>query len=533
MIMEKIYYNGSIITMESQDDCFEALVEKDGIIVKLTDFETARKEYPSAELKNLEGKTLMPSFIDPHGHISLTMQLVTKANLGDCETNEQIIETLKKYIEDNKIEPGTVVMGYNYDHNVLPDYKHPDKYVLDKASTEHPIIILHASVHMCVCNSLMLKASGYTDDEKNPDGGCLGRIEETGELSGYLEETAMNKAFWNLRGVMDDFDKCIHEAQKLYLSNGVTTVQDGAASRRDVESILTAGKDGKLCIDVVSYPVIGEGVEDIFADYPECDEKYSNHFKLGGYKLVLDGSPQGCSAFLSKPYEGRGDYRGYPRFADEQVNEYVKKAIDDDRQLLTHCNGDAAGDQLLAAYKKALKESENSDKDNLRPVMIHCQTAREDQLDVMADINMIASIFVGHVYYWGDVHVKNLGVERGSRVSPVASALKRGISVNFHQDTPVTLPKMFHSVWAAVNRKTRSGKIIGSEQCVDVYDALKAVTINAAYEYFEENEKGSLKAGKRADMIICDKNPLKVEKDEIKDITVLETIKDGKTLYKK
>ena len=165
--------------------------------------------------------------------------------------------------------------------------------------------------------------------------------------------------------------------------------------------------------------------------------------------------------------------------------------------------------------------------------MIHCQTERDDQFDIMADIGMIASIFVGHVYYWGDIHVKNMGIERGSRVSPAASAMKKGLSVNFHQDTPVTLPKMFHSVWAAVNRKTRSGKIIGSEQCVDVYDALKAVTINAAYEYFEENEKGSLKAGKRADMIICDKNPLKVEKDEIKDITVLETIKDGKTLYKK
>lgn len=531
--MEKIYYNGDIITMESQEDNYEALVEKDGIIEELGSFETLKSKYQQAELVNLEGKTLMPSFIDPHGHISMTMQMVTKANLGDCTTMEEITDTLKKYISDNKIEPGTVVMGYNYDHNILPEFKHPDKYVLDKASEEHPIIILNTSIHMCVCNSMMLKIAGYENGEKDPEGGHLGVDEKTGELSGYLEETAMNKAFGQLRGLYDDVDKCLKEAQKLYLSYGITTVQDGAASRKDVESFVAAGNEGKLDIDIVSYPVIGEGVEKTFEDYREYDNKYKNHLKLGGYKLVLDGSPQGCSAYMSKPYEGKGDYRGYPRFSDEQVDIFCKKAVDDNRQLLTHCNGDAAGDQLLSSYVKALKETDNDNKDNLRPVMIHCQTAREDQLDIMAETNMIASIFVGHVYYWGDVHVRNMGEERGSRVSPVASALKRGISVNFHQDTPVTLPKMFHSVWAAVNRKTRSGKVIAPEQCVGVYDALKAVTINAAYAYFEEDKKGSLKAGKCADMIICDKNPLKVSSDEIKDIVVLETIKDGVTLYKR
>ena len=531
--MEKLYYNGDIITMESEEDEYEALVEKDGVIEALGNLDELKLKYPEAELVNLNGKTLMPAFIDPHGHISLTMQMVTKANLGDCTSMEETTQTIKQYIEDNDVKPGTLVMGYNYDHNILPDFKHPDKYVLDKASDKHPIIILNTSLHMCVVNSMMLDMAGYVKGEKDPEGGHIGVDEATGEPNGYLEETAMNKAFWQLRGTYDDVDKCLREAQKLYLSYGITTVQDGAASRKDVETFVKAGSEGKLDIDIVSYPVIGEGVEKIFSDYPEYDEKYKNHLKLGGYKLVLDGSPQGRSAYMSKPYEGMGDYRGYPRFTDEQVDAFCKKAVDDDRQLLTHCNGDAAGDQLLSSYVKALKESDNSDKDNLRPVMIHCQTARDEQLDIMAKINMIASIFVGHVFYWGDVHIRNMGEERGSRVSPVASAVKRGISVNFHQDTPVTLPKMFHSVWTAVNRKTRSGRVIAPEQRVDVYEALKAVTINAAYEYFEEDKKGSLKAGKCADMIICDRNPLKAAPDDIKDIVVLETIKDGVTLYKR
>ena len=223
------------------------------------------------------------------------------------------------------------------------------------------------------------------------------------------------------------------------------------------------------------------------------------------------------------------DYCGYPWLKDEQVLSYIKTAINENQQLLAHCNGDAASEQYLNAYEKALKET-NASKD-LRPVMIHCQTVRNDQLKRMADLDMIASIFVGHVYYWGDIHIKNFGPERGNHISPVRDALDYGISVNFHQDTPVTKPDMLHSVWCAVNRISRSGKVIGEDQKVSVYEALKAVTINAAYEYFEEDSKGSIKTGKRADLVVLNQSPLKVEPNAIKDIKVIQTIKDGKLIY--
>lgn len=165
--------------------------------------------------------------------------------------------------------------------------------------------------------------------------------------------------------------------------------------------------------------------------------------------------------------------------------------------------------------------------------MIHCQTVREDQLDHMQKLSMIPSIFVAHTWYWGDIHLENFGKERGNHISPVASALKRGLIYNFHTDTPVTQPKMLHSVWAAVNRITREGKKIGQDECIGVYDALKGITINPAYAYFEEDTKGSIKTEKRADLVILDKNPLKIDKMEIKNIQVLETIKDGETIFKK
>lgn len=246
--------------------------------------------------------------------------------------------------------------------------------------------------------------------------------------------------------------------------------------------------------------------------------------------MVLDGSPQGRSAWMTEPYLGEDPgYCGYPWMEDGMVADYVKQAVAENKQILAHCNGDAASEQFLNAYEKAVNEKK-SGKD-LRPVMIHSQTVRNDQLERMAGLNMIASIFVGHVWYWGDIHVKNLGDKRGNHISPVKDAMDRGVCVNFHQDTPVTKPDMLHSVWCAVNRVSRSGNTIGRDQAVSVYDALKAVTINSAYQYFEEDSKGSIMIGKRADLVILDQSPLEVEPMHIRNIRVLETIKDGETIF--
>ena len=222
----------------------------------------------------------------------------------------------------------------------------------------------------------------------------------------------------------------------------------------------------------------------------------------------------------------------------------VRGAVENGRQILAHCNGDAASGQYLAALEKAAAASpDKPDKPErvdklekiraLRPVMIHCQTVRDDQLDEMKELGVIPSIFVAHTWYWGDVHLKNLGPERGAHISPVRAALERGLVYNFHQDTPVLEPDMLQTVWCAANRVTRGGQPIGQDQCVGVYDALKGVTCNAAYAYHEEERKGTLEEGKLADLVILDRNPLKTDKRKIRDIQVLETVKEGETLYRK
>ena len=217
----------------------------------------------------------------------------------------------------------------------------------------------------------------------------------------------------------------------------------------------------------------------------------------------------------------------------EKVQTYIRNAIESGVQILAHCNGDAASQQWIDSFENAMEQCGVSKEDDLRPVMIHCQTVRKDQLLRMKTIGMIPSMFVDHVYYWGDIHLRNLGEERAEAISPAKSAFEQGLCVNFHQDSPVVPPDMLHTVWCAVNRLTREGKILGEEERVNVCEALKAVTINGAYAYFEEDKKGSIAEGKLADLVILDRNPLKTPVSELKDIKVTETLKEGETVYPK
>lgn len=530
--MKKIYYNGDIITMEKEGHYIEALLIEDGKIKLVGDKDKVFNEKDDyTEIVDLKGRTLMPSFIDSHSHFSMLAYNMTMVDLSKATSFDDIVKLIKEFKEKNNLNNGEYIMGYGYDHNVLEEREHPTKDILDKISISNPIYISHISGHMGVGNSEALKFAGMNKDTPDLEGGVIGRYKDTGELNGYVEEAGMIAIRMSQQSIEVDMPTLSIEAQQEYLKYGITTVQDGASSKEMVQLYQYLDSKDLLDIDVVAYPLISNNGEEVIRDNKNIVNKYLNHFKIGGYKMILDGSPQGKSAWLSEPYEGEEEYRGYPWLKNEEVEKYCKIAVEDNVQILAHSNGDAASEQFLNSYEKALIDSENENKYNLRPVMIHCQTVREDQLDRMAKINMIPSIFVDHTYYWGDIHLNNLGEVRGNKISPVRTALDKGLVVNFHQDTPVLKPNMFQTIWAATNRVTRGGKVIGEDEKITVYEAMKAVTINAAYEYFEENEKGSIRDGKRADLIILDQNPLKIDKRDIKDIIVLQTIKDGREVY--
>lgn len=534
--MQRLYYGGDIITMRAESDAPEALLVTDGKITFVGTFEEAHSLcQPDVEKIDLRGRTLMPSFIDPHGHIAMLAQYTAFANLGKCTSFHEIVDTLLSYKEEKNLGEGSVLAGYGYDHNFLDEQEHPTKEVLDQVSDTIPICILHTSGHMCVANSVLLRECGITADTPDPEGGKFGR-EKDGTPNGYIEEVpAMVKVLlWVFSRVKADFGEQLKKAQQIYLKYGITTVQDGATNTAGFQGLAACAEQGVFCLDVVSY-ILADEFDDAVRAYPAYHNQYYKRLKIGGEKIILDGSPQGRSAWLSKPYEGENEYCGYPAHSQEETDRWVEAAVEKGCQLLAHCNGDAASDQYLRAFEKAAaKSAENPEKiRSLRPVMIHCQTVREDQLNKMKEFGMIPSVFVAHTWYWGDVHLKNLGPVRGAHISPVRWAADRGLIYNFHQDEPVVEPDVLHTVWCAVNRITRSGQPIGQDQCISVYEALKGVTIHGAYAYHEEDRKGSLEEGKVADMVILDRNPLKEDKMQIRDIQVLETIKEGNTLYRK
>ncbi len=539
--MKKIFFNGSILTMERSDadtekkNAPEAVLVEKGIITRVgTLHEVQAAAGGKAEYHDLKGCCLMPAFIDAHSHFIMNAQMSLCADLSECRSFRDIAVTLAQYIKDNRITNKKAVLGFGYDHNFLKESRHPDKRVLDRVSRTIPILILHVSGHLACANSAALGLAGVTPSTPEPPGGRIGRLEDGREPSGYMEEAAVahvQKAMApRLKKSVGSLLKNMHTQ---YLRYGVTTVQEGAATASDFKLLRILSWLRLLKLDVVVYPLMTAGGIGLMKKYGDAYHGYRNHVKIGGYKLILDGSPQGRTAWMSEPYAGLGDYRGYEWLSDQDVEKYVRTAVNEGRQILVHCNGDAASEQFLNAYEKSLfLQKGHSDKgSSLRPVMVHCQTVRNDQLDRMAKLSMLASIFVGHVWYWGDVHIQNFGLERGSRISPVRDAMERGLVVNFHQDTPVTKPDMLHSVWCAVNRVSRKGTVIGEGQKIPIYDALKAVTVNAAYQYHEENRKGTIRRGKIADFVVLNKSPLDVDPMKIRNIKVLETIKDGKTVY--
>lgn len=540
-----IYINGKVVTVDDARPEAEAVVVTDGILTYVGDNAAAQGfADEGTEVVDLGGKAMLPGFIDPHSHFLMAASVADFTTLSappiaDIESIEDVIAALKTDIAAKGIPAGELVLGWGYDESLLAEGRVPTNKDLDRVSQEHPIFILHQSGHKGVGNSALLAAFNITEASEDPEGGHIGRYPGTKVPNGTLEEKASMAIIMKKMAAPtpEQFVKNLAAGGELYASHGITTAQDGGMQKPSVPAAEMAGKNGLLKIDVVGYYLIQS-----MKDFEDLDNftlgSYSNHFKLGGAKILLDGSPQAKTAWLSKPYHipppgEDASYRGYPFYErDEFVISLYEECLKREIQVLTHTNGDQASEQLITCLEKAREKTGFSA--DIRPVMIHAQTVRDDQLDRMVPLHMIPSFFQAHTFFWGDWHLDSvLGEERGMRISPTRSAIDRGITYTLHQDTPVVPPDMIFTLWTAVNRKTRSGRIIGENQRLSVMEAIKGITINGAYQYFEEDSKGSITAGKRADLVILDRSPLEVDPDEIRDIEVLETIKDGETIFLK
>ena len=527
--MGHIYYNGDIITLTEYKNV-ECVYEKNGFVEYVGSISHVKEICnENDEWVDLCGKTLCPAFIDSHSHITSLANTLRLCNLSKAECFEDIKNMLIKFKNERNISDDNFIIGFGYDNNFLIEKKHPDKKLLDEVG-ENPVLITHSSGHMGVVNSKALSIFNITENSKNPEGGIIGRYENSKEPNGYLEETAFINIAKNIPDANEEEKiKLFKEAEKIYIENGILTVQEGFAKESEAKFLYELSKKGLIDVDVVMYADMKDN-SNIINEYSNILKKYENNLKLGGYKIFLDGSPQGRTAFLRKPYKDSNDYKGYPVYKDEEVEKFFEKALNENIQILAHSNGDGASEQFINCYKKAIeKEGEK----HIRPVLVHGQLLGIDQLDDIKKLNIIPSYFVSHVYYWGDIHKINFGIERAERISPINSTIKKDILFTMHTDTPVIMPNLIEEMWCAVNRITKQGEVIGECEKIDVLNALKGITINAAYQYFEENTKGTIEKGKFADFVVLSENPFNVEKENIKDIFVIKSIKRGKVLFDK
>ncbi|MEH6581518.1 MAG: amidohydrolase [Halioglobus sp.] len=532
-----LYINADIVTVDEAQPSAEAVAVRDGMILAVGSRSAVEAvSGDKLEIRDLAGKTLMPGFIDAHGHITMTNKMQASANIssppvGSAKTIDDILALLRAHRELMPDAPWLTAWGY--DESLLVEGRHPTREDLDKVSTEIPIVLQHVSGHFVTCNSRALALAGITADTVAPQGGVIRRMPDSREPNGVLEEQAFGLVV-KIMPVMEQKAALglMTKTQAYYASNGITTVQDGASTGNEIDLLQSAAEAGLLYLDVVTFPY-APYMEGQLEKFPPS-RQYDNHFRVGGIKLVLDGSPQGKTAWMTKPYlhvpHGQPeDYAGYPTLKDEQVAGFVDYAFSNSVPLLAHANGDAAADQLINAVSAANEKLGKADR---RPVMIHAQTVREDQIDKMISAGIVPSYFVAHTFYWGDWHRDSVfGVERASRISPLRSSKDKGLRYTVHNDTPVVPPDMMRLLWSAVTRVTRSGVVLGADQRATVMEGIKAMTLDAAYQYFEEGSKGSIEVGKRADFVVLAENPLTVDPMAIKDILVLETIKDGATVF--
>jgi len=540
--LSTLYYNGDILTMVGNTPNYvDAIVEKDGKIIFSGSSEEAMKVAGKGHnMIDLEGKTLVPGFIDGHCHFAnFGAQAIGAQLLASPDANVDDMETLMSVLKEWNTSKNRALTGWIYgtgfDDSILKEKRFPTKHDLDEVSTEFPIMITHISGHFAVVNSKGLEKLGIDENSENPEGGIIRRENNSKEPNGVLEELAAIP--YMLQAIAPQSEEAIikffEAGQEMALSYGYTTAQEGRAMQNQ-EILVAMAEMDKYKIDVISY------IDYMFVDKHMSSKwnskNYINKFRIGGMKVTLDGSPQGRTAWRTEPYlippEGMPhDYSGYPAIPNDSVlSSIFEKGFKNNWQILTHTNGDAAVDQLIRTMKPLKEKYGNEGR---RDVIIHGQYIREDQLDQAKNMNMIASLFPLHTFYWGDWHTQLIGDSLVQNISPVKTALKKGLDVTIHTDAPVALPNLMRVLWTAVERTSRSGKIIGPDERITPYEALQAITIWSAYQHFEEDKKGTLENGKLADLVILDKNPLKVNTEEIKDIQVLKTIKEGKIVFEK
>lgn len=539
-IADTIYLGGPIVTIDDDAPRAEAVAVTDGTIVavgSLADVMALQGE--TTKVFDLDGRAMLPGFVDSHGHAVMGGLQALSANLlaapdGEVTDIASLQDTLRDWMADNAetVKDVNLIVGFGYDQSQLKELRHPTRDELDAVATEVPIIIVHQSGHFGVANSEALELTNVVASTADPAGGII-RRQADGAPNGVLEENAFFMVLTTLLGDLGEkgLRAFTYAGPELWARFGYTTAQEGRAAPPIVEVMKAVAAEDGFKIDVVVYPDVLVDRDYIAAN---VSDTYDNRMRVGGAKLTIDGSPQGFTAWRDRPYfnpvgKYAPGYLGYPAASNEQVIDAIDWAFRNNIQIMTHSNGEAASDLLLAAIDAATVAHGPADR---RPVLIHGQFLREDQVDDMKRLSVFPSLFPMHTFYWGDWHRDHtVGPVHADNISPTGWLRQRDMIFGTHHDAPVAFPDSMRVLDATVTRRTRSGDILGPTQRVNVDTALKAMTLWPAWQHFESDTKGSIEVGKLADFVILSDDPTAVDPETLDTLKVLVTIKEGTVIY--
>jgi len=531
--MDLILRNGNLITMDATGSRASAIGVKWGKIFRVGHDDNIQ-ELASGETRviDLDGRTVLPGFIDTHNHLSFYGYLVSSVDCraaSGVESIDHIVERLRE--ETGRTPAGEWVKGWGYAHYHLEENRPVTREDLDRVSTEHPIVLIHVSCHAGVANSKALEMFGYSKETPDPPGGELRRDPDTGEPNGILEESALMDKFsalflqetlsWSLEQQVG----MIEGAVRHYNQAGITCVHEALVLPQTLKLYQDTERLGRLNlrvhtmnIDFTAQTLLDAGIT--------C--RYGTPMvRVGPIKMLLDGGMSNRTAAVSTPYQGTGE-TGIFLIAPDQISSNIEKFHTAGYQIATHAQGDAAIGVLLDAYEKVLgSKSENP----LRHRIEHCGNITEEQIGRAAAMNILVSSQPMFLSVLGDGFLEAFGPERAHRLYPYRSLIDNGIRVAGASDSPVAPALPLMGIRDAVLRQTSSGEKIGGAEALSVHEAIGLYTSEAGYFSFDEENLGTIEPGRYADFVVLDRDITAIPADEITDARVVMTIVGGKIVY--
>lgn len=537
----KLFHGGTILPVDEAFSEVEAIAIEGEKIIAVGSLEEVKAAVDGKpEMIDLAGKTLLPGFVDPHAHaITFAIPTFICENIGmtNFRTTEEALEHLKKIAAET--EKGEWILANQWDPSVQDGVSELTFKELDAISTDHPIFVLNTSGHLAYVNSKAYEAAGITEDVKNPEGAEYVRDDE-GKLNGVMLNNVAFLPVFNANPALAEvsLSNAVIGLLKDFNRYGVTTTSElslgavsGSTSEADTLLALSKREDLTARIRAYSFYVLND-------KWTEAGTKMNDGnplTKIVGFKLIADGSNQGFTGLQRESYLGPGQAgnKGLAYMSVEEMYQIAEQRAKEGWQLALHGNGDRGIDNILTVMQQ-LKDK-GIDPAPLRPRIEHCSLLHDEQIDKMKELGVSASFLIGHVYYWG-THMRDIfGEEKVQLYDRCKSVEDKGINYSLQTDFSVTEPDMLKLVDIAVNRNTfkEPDYILAPQERVSVESAIRAVTIDAAWQLMSEEEIGSLEVGKYADLVILEQDPRKVDPNTIEDIAVLETWTNGRKVFEK